>query len=92
MVNTLRRISVIVRCPHCRRAMRWTDRCSRHETCPSCQEAFIILHDEGETFQVAADSGGAVAEMIYAWLMPDRRDDDDDEAQGEVPQLESKSE
>ena len=79
-------------CPHCRRAMRWTGRYSRRETCPGCQKTFIILHDEGETFQVAPDSGGAVAEMIYDWLMPDSRNDDDDEAQGEVPQLESKTE
>jgi hypothetical protein len=58
--------------------MRWTGRYSRRETCSNCKRPFIVLHDSGETCQVAAASADAVGEMVCDWLGPRLPADDDD--------------
>ena len=74
-MKTLQRISVVVRCPHCRKAVRWSGRFSRRERCPGCRRPFVILHDDGEVCEVRPESDDAIGEMICDWLRPDDLDE-----------------
>lgn len=77
-MNTRDRVSVIVQCPHCQSAMRWTGRYSCRQIRPRCKTPFIVLHDESETCQVTPDSTGAVVEMVCDWLGPRILGEDED--------------
>lgn len=90
-MNTLHKVSVIVRCPYCRAAIRWTGRYSRRETCASCKKPFIVLHDQGEACEVAPDSPDAIGEMVCDWLGPRNQGDDQDETLNGGSALERKA-